>query len=65
MVMSVYKAQKFHQVEEEGFRKSEHKGTYQNVSRPCVADGNEKSRAAADAFLMCSVWPIITVKNFY
>lgn len=62
--MGVYQAEKFHQVEE-GFRKSKHKGACQNLSKTCAADGNEESWIEGDAFLMCSMRPIITVKNFY
>jgi len=51
-VMSVYKVEEFHQVEEEGFRKSKHKGTWQNLSKFfCVADGNDKSWTTGDSFL--------------
>lgn len=50
--MSVYKGDKFHRVEEEGFRKYKHKGICPNVPESCVDGGNEKSWTAGDAFLM-------------
>lgn len=46
MVMSIYKAEKFHQMGAERFRKSKHKGTYQSLSKSCAADGDEKSQTA-------------------